>query len=92
MHDETKADEPERLEMYLELECYLEQLHHEQRPRRPPQMTPGQVRIYQLAALFRAAAPGAAAPDACFTKALWGRLEDHLSRRRGFAPILRFRR
>lgn len=96
MRDETTTDEPERLEMYLELERYLEQLQHEQRPRRPRQMAPGQMSIYQMAALFHAAAPGAIVPDACFVKTLWATVEDHLSRRRGFArslaSILLFRR
>ena len=96
MRNETTTDEPERLETYLELERYLEHLQHEQRPQRPLQMTPSQMRIYQMAALFHAAAPGATMPDACFVKTLWATIEDHLSRRRGFArsfvSILLFRR
>lgn len=82
MRDETQTDEPERLEAYLELERYLEQLQHEQRPERPHQMTPGQVSLYQMAALFHAAAPKAAEPKACFGLALWIQLDGLLRRRR----------
>lgn len=44
------------------LERYLERLQRDQRPRRPPQFTPDQARVYQMVALFRAITPGATAP------------------------------
>lgn len=53
----------------------LEYLQQDQRPRRPCRMTPGQARIYQMAALFRAAAPGATAPDPDFVIRLEAQLE-----------------
>lgn len=94
MSDQAKADEPERLEEYLELERYLEQLQDEQRPRRPRRIAPCQVSIYQLAALFHAAAPGAAEPDARFVRALWIQVEGLLCRRRirCLAPVILYHR
>ena len=82
MRDGAKTNEPERLETYLELARYLEQLQREHRPRRPRQMTPGQVSIYQMAALFHAAAPEAAEPEPCFALALWIQINGLLRHRR----------
>lgn len=52
------------------LERYLEGMQHERRPRRPHQMTPDQVRMYQMAALFRVVSPGATTPDPGFVARL----------------------
>ena len=57
------------------LHTCLEHLQQDQRPHRPRPMTPGQARIYQMAALFRAASPGAAEPDPAFAARLEAQLE-----------------
>ncbi len=69
------ADEDqERFEDYLELERYIEELQAG-RPAHPPKnLTPEQVRIYRMVALFRAATPEAAEPHPEFASALHERL------------------
>lgn len=67
--------ETERVEDYLRLEEHIEQLRSGRRPRRPKRLTPGEARIYQTAALFRAAQPGAAEPDPEFAARLRARLD-----------------
>jgi Rieske Fe-S protein len=74
--------EAERVEDYLEFERHLERLQQEKRPRRPRRMTPGQVRAYLMAALFRAASPGAAEPTPEFAARLSAQLEQELTGRR----------
>jgi Rieske Fe-S protein len=81
MSDIGKENEAERLEEYLEFERHLERLQQEKRPRRPRRMTPGQAKAYQMAALFRAAAPGAAEPDPAFAARLEAQLEGELKGR-----------
>ena len=81
MNDIDKEHEAERLEEYLEFERHLERLQQEKRPRRPRRMTPGQAKAYQMAALFRAAAPGAAEPDPAFAARLEAQLEGELTGR-----------
>ena len=81
MNDMGKENEAERLEEYLEFERHLERLQQEKRPRRPRRMTPGQAKAYQMAALFRAAAPGAAEPDPAFAARLEAQLEGNLKGR-----------
>ncbi len=84
-----KENEAERLEDYLEFERHLERLQQEKRPRRPRRMTPGQAKAYQMAALFRSAAPGAAEPDPAFAARLEAQLEGRLkSRGRRFRSLL----
>ncbi len=61
-------------EDYLELERYIEEIQAG-RPARPPQnLTPEQVRIYRMVALFRAATPAAAEPRPEFASSLRERL------------------
>jgi Rieske Fe-S protein len=60
---------------YLEFEEHLKALQANKRPRRPRRMSPDAARAYQMAALFRAAAPDAATPDADFTARLRALLE-----------------
>lgn len=60
----------EMLQASLALERYLERLEHEQRPHRPHQVSPDQMRIYRMVALFRAASPGATEPDPRFVDRL----------------------
>ncbi len=81
MNDMDKEHEAERLEEYLEFERHLERLQQEKRPRRPRRMTPGQAKAYQMAALFRAAAPDAAEPDPAFAARLEAQLEGKLKAR-----------
>lgn len=81
MNDMGKENEAERLEEYLEFERHLERLQQEKRPRRPRRMTPGQAKAYQMAALFRTAAPGAAEPDPAFAARLEAQLEGTLKGR-----------
>lgn len=80
--NEAERLEAERLEDYLEFERHLERLQQEKRSRRPKRMTPGQAKAYQMAALFKAAAPGAAEPDPAFAARLEERLERELRGRR----------
>lgn len=68
----------ERMEDYLRLEEHIEQLKSNRRPRRPRHLPPDQVRAYQMAALLRAAEPGAAEPDPAFAAQLRARLEQEL--------------
>ncbi|HEV2659644.1 MAG TPA: Rieske (2Fe-2S) protein [Ktedonobacteraceae bacterium] len=59
-----------KFEDYLELERYIEEIQAG-RPARPPQnLTPEQVRIYRMVALFRAATPAAAEPRPEFASSL----------------------
>jgi nitrite reductase/ring-hydroxylating ferredoxin subunit len=81
MSDMGNENEAERLEEYLEFERHLERLQQDRRPRRPRRMTPGQAKAYQMAALFRAAAPGAAEPDPAFAARLEAQLEGKLKGR-----------
>jgi Rieske Fe-S protein len=79
-HDAKRTDEQpegaaEQMEDYLRLEAHLAQLQANRRPRRPPLLPLKQVRMYQAAALFRAAAPGAAEPDSALAIQLRARLE-----------------
>ena len=63
-----------KFEDYLELERYIEEIQAG-RPAHPPQnLTPEQVRIYRMVALFRAATPAAAEPRPEFASSLRERL------------------
>ena len=65
----------EQVEDYLRLEEHIQQLQADHRPRRPRRLSPDQAHVYQTAALFRAAAPGAAEPAPDFVAQLRARLE-----------------
>ncbi|WP_069803254.1 ubiquinol-cytochrome c reductase iron-sulfur subunit [Thermogemmatispora onikobensis] len=69
----------ERFEDYLELEHYLAALQEDRRPPLSAELTPTQARLYRLAALLRAAAPGAAEPRPEFVAELRARLERELA-------------
>ena len=89
-HDDERDDErregaTEQVEDYLRLEEHIARLQTNRRPRRPPRLPPDQVRVYQTAALFRAAAPGAAEPDPAFAAQLRARLEREAQQGRGAA-------
>ena len=80
LDDQNKGDSythaSESVEQYLRLNEHIERLRAEQRPTRPEGMTEDEASIYQMAAFFHAAAPGAATPDDAFASALLLRLED----------------
>ena len=79
-HDSIRQGEgeTERVEDYLQLEESIEQLQANRRPRRPRRLAPGEARVYQTAALFRAAQPGAANPDPAFAARLRARLDQEV--------------
>jgi Rieske Fe-S protein len=64
----------ERFEDYLDLERYIEELQAGHVAHPPKGLTPAQVRIYRMAALFRSAAPEAATPRPEFVESLRARL------------------
>ncbi len=65
------ADEDqERFEDYIELERYIEELQTSKNAQPPMDLTPEQVRIYQMAALFRSASPENAEPRLAFAEQL----------------------
>ncbi|HEX9057464.1 MAG TPA: Rieske (2Fe-2S) protein [Ktedonobacterales bacterium] len=80
--DERRDDAAERVEDYLRLEEHIAQLQADRRPSRPRRMRPDQTRTYQMAALFRSAAPDAAQPDAAFVAQLRERLDKEIRTRR----------
>src|SRR5262245_4279701 len=89
MNGMGKDKEAERLEDYLEFERHLERLQQGKRGRRPLRVTRGQAKAYQMAALFRSAAPGNAEPDPEFAARLQERVERELrGRRRWFHSLL----
>jgi cytochrome b6-f complex iron-sulfur subunit len=65
---------------YLEFEEHLQALQANKRPRRPRRMSPDATRAYQMAALFRSAAPDAAEPDPDFAARLRAQLERELAK------------
>src|SRR5258708_37358809 len=72
------TEDQERFEDYLELERYLEELQAGHVAHPPESLTPGQARIYRMAALFRSAGPENAEPRPEFTAELQARLEGDL--------------
>lgn len=69
----------ESMEGYLRLHEHIEQLRRDKRPQKPGKLTPEEARTYQMAALFRAATPGAAEPDFEFAARLRAQLEQEIS-------------
>lgn len=88
-HDSVRPGdgETERVEDYLRLEEYIEQLQSDRSPRRPKRLTPSEARIYQTAALFRAAQPDAAEPDPAFAARLRARLDQEARQSGGSRSI-----
>ncbi len=66
--------EQERFEDYLELERYIEALQAGEVAHPPADLTPEQVRIYQMAALFRSIAPEQVEPRPAFVEDLKAQL------------------
>ncbi|HEV2236159.1 MAG TPA: Rieske (2Fe-2S) protein [Ktedonobacterales bacterium] len=68
---------------YLEFEEHLKALQANKRPRRPRRMSPDAAGAYQMAALFRAGSPDAAAPDPEFAARLRAQLEREVAKGAG---------
>jgi len=68
------GEDQERFEDYLELERYIEELQAGHVAHPPKDLTPSQLRVYRMAALFRSASPEAAAPRPEFEEELRERL------------------
>lgn len=60
----------ESVEQYVQLHEHIERLRADQRPRQPALTSPDEASVYQMAALFRSAAPDAADPDPAFVRSL----------------------
>lgn len=71
--DETQPA-ADNVEQYVQLHEHIERLRADQRPRQPALTSPDEASIYQTAALFRAAAPGATDPDPAFVRSLRNQL------------------
>ena len=69
-----QGEDQERVEDYLELQRYIEELQTGHAAHLPQQMTPEQARVYHMAALFRSAIPQSAEPDPAFAAQLEARL------------------
>ena len=76
------GEDQERFEDYLELEQFVEELQAGHVAHPPTELTPGQARIYRMAALFRSASPEAAEPRPEFAEALRARLEQEIQQQR----------
>jgi Rieske Fe-S protein len=64
----------EPMESYLRLHAHIEALRADQRPPQPGPLAPDELGAYQMAALFRSAAPRADKPDPAFAANLRARL------------------
>lgn len=65
----------EPIEPYTQLQAHIESLRADERPTPPGSLSRDEARAFQMAALFRAAAPGADEPDPMFARELRERLE-----------------
>jgi Rieske Fe-S protein len=68
------AHATEHVEQYTRLHGHIERLREDRAPEPPGELTDDEARAFQMAALFRAAAPGAADPDPAFIATLRARL------------------
>ncbi|MGH2514269.1 MAG: ubiquinol-cytochrome c reductase iron-sulfur subunit [Ktedonobacterales bacterium] len=64
----------ESVEQYVQLHDHIERLRADQRPRPPVLPSSDEASVYQMAALFRSAAPGVADPDPAFVRSLRSQL------------------
>lgn len=67
---EEETPGAESMEQYVQLHEHIERLRADRRPLPPSLRSAEEARPYQMAALFRSAAPGAADPDPAFVQAL----------------------
>ena len=77
--EDVKIPSTETVDQYLRLHEHIEQLRQNKRPERPDRLTPDEARIYQTAALFRSATPGADEPDPAFVASLRARLNHEMA-------------
>src|SRR5260221_4731281 len=73
------GEDQERLEDYLELEHFLEELQAGRVAHPPEGVTPQKTRIYCMGALLRSAAPDEAAPRAEFAAEVPAKLEEEVA-------------
>ncbi len=77
--EDAQTPTTETVDQYLRLHEHIEQLRQDKRPERPDRLAPDEARIYQTAALFRAATPGADEPDPAFVASLRARLHHEMA-------------
>jgi hypothetical protein len=73
----------ESVEQYVRLHEHIERLRADRAPLQPDTLSVDEVRAYQMAAFFRAAAPDAVEPDATFVANLRKRLAQEAAGARG---------
>ena len=74
------GEDQERVEDYLELEHFIEELQAGRAAHPPDGLPPSKARIYRMAALFRSASPDEATPHPEFAAGLQAKLEQELQR------------
>lgn len=74
--EDERIPPAERVEQYVQLHEHIERLRQDRMPDPPSEGMPEEARTYQMAALFRAAAPDAAEPDPAFVQSLAQRMEE----------------
>src|SRR5260221_154998 len=79
-HTIMSGEDQERVEDYLELEHFIEELQAGRAAYPPDGLTPSKARIYRMAALFRSASPDEATPRPEFAAELHAKLEQELQR------------
>ncbi len=85
LSNDQSTDEPvEQVESYMRLHEHIERLHADRAPQQADAPDATEAAIYQMAAFFRAAAPGASDPDPAFAARLLSLLEDTAN-----APVVR---
>jgi Rieske Fe-S protein len=77
--DDGATGQAEGVEQYVRLQAHVEQLRADKRPPSPGELSGDELRAFQMAALFRAAAPGADEPDPRFVSSLLDRMERELA-------------
>lgn len=75
------SEDRERLEDYLKLERYIEELQAGHAAHLSSKLTPDEARIYRMLMLFRSASAEGVEPHTEFTAALQIRLEQELQKR-----------
>src|SRR5260370_6002996 len=79
-HTIMSGEDQERVEDYLELEHFIEELQAGRAAHPPDGLTPSKARIYRMAGLFRSASPDEATPRPEFAAELHAKLEQELQR------------
>lgn len=77
----------ESVEQYVRLHQHIEHLRADQRPPSPGPLDVDEARAYQMAAQFRAAAPGADEPDAAFLTSMRTRIAHELTPSAAVTPV-----